>query len=237
MRIPGSRTMARIVRKMRSVAYDVLGMDAIQEERHRQDLVTSMGFDGQWDDHRTFQMDFLRRNGLTGDTRFLEIGSGPLTLGLPLMQALKPGNYTGVDVRANVTNLAYTEIARAGLAARNPRLIVSDNFGASALGDETFDVIWSFSVLFHLSDDLVEDWFANVKRRLAPDGRYWANFNDGLNESEWLEFPFVNRNVEFYTGIAEKNGLSLRSLGTIAELGFAGAGAEKDNIMVEIRHG
>ncbi len=236
MRMPGSRTLNKYIMKTQALLHDALRMERISEERHRLALVEAMGFDGQWDDHRLFQMDFLRRNGLTGKIRFLEIGSGPLTLALPLMQELDPGNYTGGDVRESVTNLGYLEISRAGLSARNPRLIVADNFGATALGDETFDMIWSFSVLFHLSDALIEEWFANVKKRLAPEGRYWANYSDGMEDSRWLEFPFVNRSADFYEKVASKNGLTLKVLGTIEELGFKGLGVERNNSMIEIRH-
>ncbi len=236
MRLPGQRTISKLVLKAQFFLYRIFNMSRVPEEMHRRALVESMGFDGQWDDHRVFQMKFLRDNGLTKDTRFLEIGSGPLTLAIPLMQELNPGNYTGVDVRGSVTNLAYLEISKAGLAGRNPRLIVATDFGAAALADETFDMLWSFSVLYHLSDDLVEDWFANVKRRLKPDGRYWANYNDGMEESRWLEFPFLSRDASFYEQIAEKNGLSLKTLGTLEELGFQGTGAEKNNTMIEVSH-
>lgn len=236
MRMPGSRTIHKTFAGVQAFFYNTLNLEQVAEDRHRRALVEAMGFDGQWDDHRNFQMAFLRRNGLTPRTRFLEIGSGPLTLAIPLMQDLDPGHYTGVDVRDSVTNIGYMEIARAGLSARNPRLIVSDNFGATALGDETFDMIWSFSVLYHLNDALIEDWFANVRKRLAPDGRYWANYNDEIEESRWLEFPFVNRSVDFYAAVAEKNGLALTELGTLAELGFEGSGIEKNNNMFEIRH-
>ena len=236
MRFPGSRTLNTSVLKAQNVLYRRLNMSRIPEEEHRLKLVEAMGFDGQWDDHRVFQMDFLRRRGMTETSRFLEIGSGPLTLAIPLMQELAPGHYTGVDVRESVMNLAYMEIARAGVSARNPRLIVAGDFGAAALGDETFDILWSFSVLFHLSDELIEEWFANVKRRLAPTGHYWANFNDGLEDSRWLEFPFLNRKAEFYEDIAQRNGLTMKTLGTIEELGFAGPGEDRKNTMIEIRH-
>ncbi|MEL6466756.1 MAG: class I SAM-dependent methyltransferase [Pseudomonadota bacterium] len=236
MRFPGGRTIAKYKLKSKKALFDVLGMDAVMEERRRQALVVSMGFEGQWDDHRAFQMDFLRRNGLTEKTRFLEYGSGPLTLGLPLMRELAPGGYTGVDVRDSVMNLAYEEVHRAGQTARNPRLIVASDFGAEALAGENFDMIWSFSVLYHLSDDLIEALFANIKARLAPQGTYWANINTTVAESQWLEFPFLNRAPDFYAEIAGRNGLALSQLGTIAELGFVGTGPEKDNTMLEIRH-
>lgn len=236
MRLPGSRTTKKIISKTQETLYGLLNMERIPEEQHRVNLVEAMGFDGQWDDHRTFQMDFLRRNGMTAQSRFLEIGCGPLTLAIPLMRELDPGHYTGVDVRESVTNLAYMEIARAGVAGRNPRLVVANDFGAKALGRQTFDIIWSFSVLYHLSDELVEQWFANVKRRLTPEGHYWANFNDGLEDSRWLEFPFLNRDAAFYEAIASRNGLKMKELGTLESLGFAGKGEERKNVMIEICH-
>lgn len=236
MRIPGSRTLSKNFMNTKALLYDALQMEKVHEERHRLSLVRAMGFDGQWDNHRTFQIDFLRHNGLNRGVRFLEIGSGPLTLGIPLIRELDPGKYTGVDARESVTNLAYMEISRAGLAARNPRLIVSDNFGETALGDETFDMIWSFSVLYHLSDELVDEWFASLKKRLAPEGRYWANCNDRMEESRWLEFPFVNRSVDFYESVASRRDLALNVIGTIEALGFKGTGPEKGNIMIEVRH-
>lgn len=222
--------------KMHEALYDTLGMARVPEERHRKKLVASMGFDGQWDDHRTFQMNFLKRSGITPHSRFLEIGSGPLTLAIPLMQELEPGHYTGVDVRGSVMNLAYMEIARAGVADRNPRLIVAGDFGADALGQETFGIIWSFSVLYHLSDELVGELFANVRQRLAPGGTYWANISDTMEDSRWLEFPFLNRKADFYRDVARENGLSMKTLGTLKDLGFAGTGGERENIMLEITH-
>lgn len=61
-------------------------MDQVIDRRDHQALVEAMGFDGQWDEHRRFQMDFLRRNGLCRTTRFLEIGFGPLTLSIPIIR-------------------------------------------------------------------------------------------------------------------------------------------------------
>lgn len=238
MHFPGSRTFAKYKLRSQQRFFDLFGMEAVIDERRRRALVVSMGFEGQWDDHRVFQMDFLRRNGLTPQCRFLEYGSGPLTLGLPLMRELEPGHYTGVDVRSSVMNLAYEEVHRADQTACNPRLIVANDFGASTLGEETFDMIWSFSVLYHLSDELVEGLFANIKRRLAPKGRYWANINTtvGNGDEKWLEFPFMKREPGFYEEVAARNGLVMKQLGTIASLGFSGKGLEKDNTMLEFLH-
>ena len=232
MRLPGSRTLENIAVAAQERLFDATSMYRVVARREHRQLVQAMGFDGQWDEHRRFQMDFLRRNGLTSATRLLEIGFGPLTLGIPAIRELDVGNYTGVDVRESAANLAYQQIAKESLAGRNPRLIVSDSFGSKTLRDETFDIVWSFSVLYHLSDDIVATWFSQVGKRLTPDGRYWANINVSADESRWLQFPFLKRQPAFYSALAARNGLSMVVLGTLADQGFRGEGEERDNLLL-----
>jgi predicted O-methyltransferase YrrM len=234
MRIPGSRTFAKASTSLQDGLFRLLAMERVIDRREREERAVAMGFDGQWDEHQRFQMDFLRGNGLRSATRFLEIGFGPLTLAIPLIRELDAGGYTGVDVRPGVANLAYRLLAKEGLAGKNPRLLVSDQFGADILGDETFDILWSFSVLFHIDDALVAQWFGEVGRRLAPDGHYWANINVTEEESQWLQFPFLRRKPEFYADLAAANGLQMRVLGSLADLGFRDPGAERLNLMLEV---
>lgn len=233
MRIPGSRTFADLAARAQDGLFDALAMREVIERRERRELAVAMGFEGQWDEHRRFQMDFLRRHGLRSETCVLEIGFGPLTLGIPLIRELDDGNYTGIDVRESVANMAYQQLAKEGLAGKNPRLIVSDRFGAETLRQETFDIIWSFSVLFHLDDERVTAWFAEVRRRLSPAGRYWANINTVVDDSRWLEFPFLRRQPEFYGELGQRNGLRMTVLGTLTDQGFLGNGMERENLLVE----
>lgn len=233
MRMPGSRTILRLTASVQDGLFELLAMNQVLERRERRERTIAMGFDGQWDEHQRFQLDFLRRNGLTSKSSFLEIGFGPLTLAIPLIRELSAGNYTGVDVREGVTNFAYRQLAKEGLAGKNPRLIVSDNFGAETLGDATFDILWSFSVLYHLNDDLAARWFAEAGRRLAPQGRYWANINVTEEESQWLQFPFLQRKPDFYANLASRNGLRMQVLGNLADLGFRGQGPERNNLLLE----
>ena len=233
MRIPGSRTFQKMSAKVQDGLFSLLAMDRVIDRRERNERIVAMGFAGQWDEHQRFQMDFLRRSGLRGSHRFLEIGFGPLTLAIPLIRELDAGGYTGVDVREGVANLAYRLLAKEGLAGKNPRLLVSDRVGAEALDDTTFDIIWSFSVLYHLNDALVAQWFGEVGRRLAPDGHYWANINITEEESQWLQFPFLRRTPEFYEELAFENGLRMQVLGSLADLGFRLPGAERHNLMLE----
>ena len=191
-----------------------------------------MGFRGQWDEHRRFQLAFLKEQGLNPTHRLLEIGCGPLTGGVPIIHYLEPGNYVGIDIRSSALNLAWSEVGTAGLSGKNPRLICSETFGAQELGNQKFEFMLSFSVLFHLGDDVLRTYFANVAERLAPGGRCFAQINTHLDDSKWLQFPFLRRTRDEYAAFAADVGLETSSLGTIEALGFRLPSQERRNEML-----
>src|SRR5260221_12562053 len=114
-----------------------------------------------------------------------ETGSAPLTAGIPLIEFLASDGYVGVDVRSSVLDMSWQQIGRAGLSAKNPRLICSDSFGSAELGDRQFDFIWAFSVLVHLSDELLDKLFANFSHRLAPRGQFMRNIQRKAAAGTW----------------------------------------------------
>lgn len=232
----GRRTLRRLKRQTQEFAYRSLRIAELEEQQERAELEAAMGFAGQWDEHRRFQMEFLRGNGLKPDMQFCEIGCGPLTLGIPLIDYLNVGHYTGIDVRQNVMSIAYKQVAKHDLVGKNPRLLVSNSFGDLELKDELFDAYWSFSLLFHLNDDLVNDLFAIVSKRLKKNGHYWANINQEVEESTWLEFPFVRRDPNFYADLAGKHGLEMHHLGSIKDNGFQLDTLEAHNILLKFHH-
>ncbi len=229
-----SRTRSNAAYRMRLALFRIGGIQGALDESEQRVLEAHMGFRGQWAEHRRFQLEFAKSVGLRKESRLLEIGCGPLTLGLPAIDYLAVNGYTGVDVRSEVLDLAWAQVGKAGLSRKNPRLVHSTSFGAHELGDAQFDMIWSFSVLYHLSDALIDEWFVQVGRRLAPRGAYFANLNVEQPESTWLQFPFLRRSVDFYRDAAARNGMTLKELGTLASLGFKLDSTEKGNILVRI---
>lgn len=132
-------------------------------------------------------------------------------------------------MRSTVLDLAWQQIGRHELSAKNPRLICSDGFGNEELGDRRFDYMWAFSVLFHMSDEILEQLFSSVAKRLRAGGMFVANVQTDLESSTWLQFPFVKRTVDDYRQAAAHHGLNTTDLGTIEERGFGLAGAERKN--------
>src|ERR1700730_16469862 len=145
-----SRTRRNAKLALKGLVFDIGNLQEVLDVRRRYALEDSMGFRGQWDEHRRFQISFLREQGLSPSHRFLDIGCGPLTGGIPVIAYLRPNNYCGIDIRSSVLNLAWREVGIAGLSEKNPRLICSTSLGSDELGDEQFNFVFSFSVLYHL---------------------------------------------------------------------------------------
>jgi SAM-dependent methyltransferase len=227
-----SRTTRKAKLALKGFIFDRINLQELVDVRRRHALEDSMGFRGQWDEHRRFQIAFLRSEGLKSSHNCLEIGCGPLTGGVPLIEYLQKNNYVGIDIRSSVLDLSWREVGLARLSEKNPRLICSASFGSEELGDEQFDFIMSFSVLYHLSVDILGSYFANVARRLKANGVCFAQVNTHLADSTWLEFPFVKRTVEEYCTVARAAGLQSRNLGPIEGLGFQLVGEERRNEML-----
>src|SRR5262245_47767723 len=212
------RTRQKFVHALKGFIFDVGRFQQMLDLRNKRLLEDSMGFRGQLDEHRRFQMAFLKGRGLISSHRLLEIGCGPLTAGIPIIEYLERGNYVEVDVRRTVLDMAWAEVGKAGLSAKNPRLICSSSFGSEELGEQKFDFILSFCVLYHLYNDILKSYFAVIRRRLKPTGICLANVNVLDESSTWLEFPFLKRTVDEYRQAAASNELETSCLGELKDL-------------------
>ena len=230
-----ARTRQKMVYNLKAFIFDMANLQPMLDLRDKHRLEDSMGFRGQFDEHRRFQISLLKERGLAPSHHLLEIGCGPLTGGIPIIAYLEPGNYVGIDVRSSVLDMSWKEVGKAGLSAKNPRLICSASFGDSELADQRFDFIFSFSVLYHLTDEILAAYFAAVRKRLKPTGQCQANVNTQVDSSMWLEFPFLKRSIKDYENLASVCGLDTTPLGEIKDLGFLLPGMERRNQMLSFR--
>ncbi|UPK02390.1 class I SAM-dependent methyltransferase [Bradyrhizobium sp. 170] len=236
MKLPLSRTRAKLVHRTKEFIFDNGGFQSMLDLRTKHQLEDSMGFRGQLDEHRRFQIEMLMDRGLKPHHSFLELGCGPLTAAIPLIQYLDHGRYVGVDIRSTVLDMGWTEIGKAKLSAKNPRLICSTSFGAEEIGDQSFDFVYSFSVLYHLSDEILVNYFRFVSKRLGSGGVCIANVNTDTQSDRWLEFPFLQKSIETYETMARAHALQTKKIGTLADLGFRHIGAmEARNPILEFR--
>ena len=186
-----------------------------------------------WQMKRAFQLDFLRRTGLARGQRLLDLGCGTLRGGLPLIELLEAGHYTGVEVRGEVLAEARAELEEADLAHKSPALVHATDLGTLELG-RRFDVIWAFSVLIHMDDATLERALLCVARHLAPDGSFYSNVRIPAlaggreREQRWEGFPVVTRSLDFYRAAGARHALALRDLGSLAALGHVSGDPSQD---------
>ncbi len=172
-----------------------------------------------WRMQRAFQIDFLQRMGLAKQHHLLDLGCGTLRGGLPLIAYLSAGNYTGIDVRADVIEEALRELEEAGLEERYPRIGHVETLSGLDLR-ASYDFIWAFGVLMHLEDAELETALAFVARHLGERGAFYANVHLGDGRlGAWAGFPVLARPLDWYRARAHESGLSAASLGRLCALG------------------
>jgi len=175
-----------------------------------------------WRKSRDFQERFVLAQGLRPEHRLIDLGCGTLRGGLPLIRHLEPGHYTGVEVRPEALEAGRKELREAGLEAKAPNLIQSGDLDTLELGPADF--IWSFAVLIHMPDPVLESCFRFVQRHLTDAGVFLATVNVGEEGQAggWAGFPVMRHAASFYDALAARHGLRGEDLGSLVELGNEG---------------
>lgn len=172
----------------------------------------------EWAVQRRVQFEFLTSHGLLPEHRLIDIGCGTLCGGIPLIEYLETGHYTGVEARMAVLKEGRKELAEAGLEHKHPLLIHAADPAQIEL-KAPFDVAWAFMVLIHMSDEIVDAYLRFVSQRMAESGEFYANAALGDHvHGKWQGFPVLSRPLEFYQRSASSHGLSVSELGTLASL-------------------
>jgi SAM-dependent methyltransferase len=181
-----------------------------------------------WKMKRDFQMAFLRAQGLMPQHRLLDIGCGTLRGGIPIIDYLDRGHYVGIEVRPSVLAEGLKELCDAGLEDKAPTLIAGE-IGAIDIPGR-LDFVWAFSVLMHMTDDIVERTVAYVARQIASGGAFYANVRIDVTHADghWQGFPVASRPLAFYQAICERHGLAMQDLGELAALGHQSGSATQD---------
>lgn len=182
-----------------------------------------------WKMKRDFQFQFLKTMSLEPEHYLLDIGCGTLRGGIPLINYLEERHYFGIEVREKALNEGRKELREAGLEKMNPTLLLFSDISQLTI-EQKFNFIWAFSVLFHMSDEILNNTLDFVNRHLSDDGVFYANVNIGEHEeSTWHEFPFVARPFEFYRDACTKYGLAVSDLGALKDHGHVSNVELQDN--------
>lgn len=209
--------LKEIIRRARSFFYS--------RARKRHALV---GAGYLWEFKREFQITFLKEAGLSPGDYLMDIGCGTLRGGIPTIAFLDEGHYYGIEIRDFVLSEGRRELRDHALEHRRPKLIHTHKIGEIELGT-LFNVIWCFSVLIHMENDVLEQCLDMVSRHLRPNGACYGNVNLGIrDEGSWQGFPVMWRSLVFYQEIASRFNLLATDLGSLRSLGHVSGVAEQD---------
>lgn len=172
-----------------------------------------------WDMKREFQINFLKEVGMKPEHKLFDMGCGVLRGGIPIIEYLDAENYTGFEVRDYVLAEGQAELEEAGLLDKKP-FLVCENTISDLVMVTKFDYIWAFSVLIHMTDEIVLECLNFASTHLEDDGEFFANVSIGQPKvNTWMEFPVLRRSMNDYTKLASQAGLAVTSIGTLGELG------------------
>lgn len=188
-----------------------------------------------WKMKRDFQIQFLKQVGLQPQHYLLDIGCGTLRGGIPIIQYLEKGHYFCIESRREVLEEGRKELQKSHLEDREPMLIAVENISMVNVREE-FDFIWAFSVLIHMTDEILNDCLSFVETHLKRNGCFYANINIGdKSDGNWQGFPFVYRSFEFYKEACSRSGLRLCDMGLLKNFGhLSGIKAQDEQRMLKI---
>jgi len=165
-----------------------------------------------WDMRRAWQIKFLKEQGLLPHHDFLDYGCGPLGGGIPIIEYLDTGKYTGVDCRPECIEAAKYELVNNLFTCKKPVL------DCIALGD--YDWIWMFAVAIHMSGEVLMQTIPDLCKKLKVGGQLLFTVNYGNRPNgEWQGFPVMFMSFDWYEGFVPE-GFDIEEIGTIGEHGY-----------------
>jgi SAM-dependent methyltransferase len=131
---------------------------------------------GMWDEIGSLQFEFLKKQGLAPSHRLVDIGCGCLRGGVHFVPYLEKGRYFGIDINASLIEAGKEELLlNPANAGRQPDLRLTDRFDLAQFGVQ-FDYALALSVFTHLYTNHIGRCLVEVKKTLAPQGKFFATF-------------------------------------------------------------
>lgn len=176
---------------------------------------------GKLDEHGRnigkLQFEFFKDRGLRNNHRFLDIGCGNLRAGRYFIKFLDAGRYVGFDVSRVVLEAANLEIKNMGLAAKEPKLLLTQDLKFKELARGVkFDFINAHSVFTHIPEPDVAECFANLHLVMGESTRFYftyyeSEYRDPLvyAADPYLKFSYP---LERLQKLGKPHGLSIRNV-------------------------
>ena len=200
-----------------------------------------VGPSGIWPHLQQYQFNALTRLGLKPHHSVVDIGCGPLTVGVALIPYLDSGNYAGVDLLPEPLVEAHRRIAQRNLAHKNPTIVCSTTFGKRELQGRTFDFIWMSQLTYHLDDLQLVLLFEQARSMMHSSSVFLIDVIDPAIAHEghqtWRGFSYHFRAVELYEELAQHFSLSVQRRGRLVDYGYPDKIDLSRNMLLEFRKG
>ena len=122
------------------------------------------------------QFEFLKKMGLMPRHRLMDIGCGCLRAGVYFVPYLEREHYYGIDINASLIEAGRKELLKdPANADKQPNLRVSDRFDLAQF-ETKFDFALAASVFTHLYSNHIGRCLMEVRKTLAPGGKFFATF-------------------------------------------------------------
>jgi cyclopropane fatty-acyl-phospholipid synthase-like methyltransferase len=144
---------------------------------------------GMWDEIGRLQFDYVVKQGLARDMKFLDVGCGCLRGGVHFIDYLDVNCYFGIDLSQDLMDAGYdTELSQAGLQhklARN-NLHCTDVFDATCFGVR-FDMILALSVFTHLTLNHIKLCLDRLAAVTQPGSQFYATIFHCPDDTDWTQ--------------------------------------------------
>jgi SAM-dependent methyltransferase len=225
------RTLKRLRRRLYSLRVLLPGL------RRRHQLEAMVGPLGFWNQLQEYQLNAVKRLGLLPTHTFLDLGCGPLQGGEVFIRYLGIRQYTGIDRRCSVIDVAHEQIGRRHLGNKNPQLFCSETFGDNELESALFDFIWASQVLYYFDEPTMDRLFGMVSRRLKPGGIMAGDILGPAADRSWLRESLPPaHSARTLDAIARRHGLCVTERGTLQDFGYPRRLGLRTNVLLETGH-
>lgn len=123
------------------------------------------------------QFDFLVAGGLKPTNRVLDYGCGSMRTGVHIMAYTSTDNYVGADLSRLFVRRGLKHIVRpAGIDSQQVAFVIIRDPDLSELDGQTFDLIYSDSVLHFIPTSYFVRTIRGMRRLIRPGGRLLFNY-------------------------------------------------------------
>jgi ABC-type polysaccharide/polyol phosphate transport system ATPase subunit/SAM-dependent methyltransferase len=131
-----------------------------------------------WEALGPWAIDFLRRQGLTADQFFLDVGCGSLPVALHVLPFMQPTRYWGIDIdRMLFDEGILNELVPAGVPADRGHFLIDNRMDLSGC-PYRFDMALAHSVSRRLTAEQMAHAVVSVVGHLSPSGRLYVAIPD-----------------------------------------------------------